>query len=102
MLLHTLNASPASSAFADCLRLLRNGDAVLLGGDGDGDAVGMQHEPSVSAVLCNRSMALLKLGRNEEALVDAVRAVFVDSQSLKPRYRHACALKARGRGMCMR
>ena len=42
-------------------------------------------------------MALVKLGRCEEALVDAVRAVFVDGKSLKPRYRHASALKALGR-----
>ena len=34
MTLHTLNASPASAAFADCLRLLAAGDALLLLGDG--------------------------------------------------------------------
>jgi tRNA 2-thiouridine synthesizing protein B len=34
MTLHTLNASPASAAFADCLRLLSPGDALLLLGDG--------------------------------------------------------------------
>ena len=34
MILHTLNASPASAAFDDCLRLLGPGDAVLLMGDG--------------------------------------------------------------------
>ena len=34
MTLHTLNASPASAAFADCLRLLAPGDALLLLGDG--------------------------------------------------------------------
>lgn len=34
MILHTLNASPASDAFAECLRLLAPGDAVLLLGDG--------------------------------------------------------------------
>ena len=33
MVLHTLNASPASAAFADCLRLLAPGDALLLLGD---------------------------------------------------------------------
>ncbi len=33
-MLHTLNASPASPAFADCIRLLRKGDALLLLGDG--------------------------------------------------------------------
>ncbi len=34
MVLHTLNASPASAAFIDCLRLLGNGDELLLMGDG--------------------------------------------------------------------
>jgi tRNA 2-thiouridine synthesizing protein B len=34
MILHTLNASPASAAFAECLRLLAPGDALLLLGDG--------------------------------------------------------------------
>ncbi|MBP6724956.1 MAG: hypothetical protein KA137_08950, partial [Halioglobus sp.] len=34
MTLHTLNASPASAVFADCLRLLAPGDALLLLGDG--------------------------------------------------------------------
>jgi tRNA 2-thiouridine synthesizing protein B len=34
MTLHTLNASPASAAFADCLRLIAPGDALLLLGDG--------------------------------------------------------------------
>ena len=33
MVLHTLNASPASAAFADCLRLVAPGDALLLLGD---------------------------------------------------------------------
>ena len=34
MTLHTVNASPASAAFADCQRLLAPGDALLLLGDG--------------------------------------------------------------------
>jgi tRNA 2-thiouridine synthesizing protein B len=34
MTLHTLNATPVSAAFADCLRLLAPGDALLLLGDG--------------------------------------------------------------------
>lgn len=34
MILHTLNATPASPAFRDCVRLLRKGDALLLLGDG--------------------------------------------------------------------
>jgi tRNA 2-thiouridine synthesizing protein B len=34
MVLHTLNASPSSAAYSDCLRLLRAGDALLLMGDG--------------------------------------------------------------------
>ena len=34
MVLHTLSGSPESSAFADCLRLISPGDALLLMGDG--------------------------------------------------------------------
>jgi tRNA 2-thiouridine synthesizing protein B len=34
VILHTLNASPASASFADCLSLLAPGDALLLHGDG--------------------------------------------------------------------
>ena len=34
MILHTLNASPSSSAFADCLKTIAEGDAVVLMGDG--------------------------------------------------------------------
>ena len=34
MILHTLNASPSSPAFSDCLKVLVTGDAVLLMGDG--------------------------------------------------------------------
>tara|TARA_R110001592_G_scaffold363036_1_gene679404 strand:- start:17748 stop:18038 length:291 start_codon:yes stop_codon:yes gene_type:complete len=33
MVLHTLNASPSSAAFADCLRLVASGDTLLLLGD---------------------------------------------------------------------
>ncbi len=33
MVLHTLNASPSSAAFADCLRLIASGDTLLLLGD---------------------------------------------------------------------
>ena len=34
MILHTLNASPASPAFHDCLRVVAPGDSLLLLGDG--------------------------------------------------------------------
>lgn len=34
MILHTLNASPTSAAFADCLRLANQEDSILLMGDG--------------------------------------------------------------------
>ena len=34
MILHTLNASPSSSAFTDCLKTIAEGDAVVLMGDG--------------------------------------------------------------------
>ena len=34
MILHTLNASPSSAAFQDCLKVAHRGDAVVLMGDG--------------------------------------------------------------------
>ncbi len=34
MILHTLNASPASAAYRDCVRILGEGDALVLLGDG--------------------------------------------------------------------
>jgi tRNA 2-thiouridine synthesizing protein B len=34
VILHTLNASPVTSAFSDCLRVIATGDALLLMGDG--------------------------------------------------------------------
>ena len=34
MILHTLNASPASAALRDCLAVVQAGDALLLLGDG--------------------------------------------------------------------
>ena len=34
MTLHTLSTSPTATAFADCLRLIAPGDALLLLGDG--------------------------------------------------------------------
>lgn len=34
MILHTLNASPASAAYRDCLTVLGEGDALVLLGDG--------------------------------------------------------------------
>ena len=34
MILHTLNASPTSSAFSDCLLVAAAGDAIVLMGDG--------------------------------------------------------------------
>lgn len=34
MTLHTLNTSPSSAAFADCLGMVAAGDALLLLGDG--------------------------------------------------------------------
>lgn len=33
MILHTINASPASQAFTDCLRIITDEDVVLLLGD---------------------------------------------------------------------
>ncbi|KAL1525531.1 hypothetical protein AB1Y20_020387 [Prymnesium parvum] len=51
---------------------------------------------AVAAVLCNRSMTLLKLGRHSEALEDATQAVSLQPEKPKPLYRRACALRALG------
>jgi len=40
MILHSVCAAPDSSAFEDCCRLLRKGDAILLMGDGVYSALG--------------------------------------------------------------
>lgn len=34
MILHTINAPPASAAFTDCLLVVESGDAIVLLGDG--------------------------------------------------------------------
>lgn len=34
MVLHTLNAAPSSAAFKDCVKVMQQGDAVVLMGDG--------------------------------------------------------------------
>lgn len=34
MILHTLNASPSTSAFYECIKVIRAGDALVLMGDG--------------------------------------------------------------------
>eukprot|EP00966_Prymnesium_polylepis_P085416 1977554-Prymnesium_polylepis.1 len=52
---------------------------------------------AVGAVLCNRSAALVKLGRHDAACADAAQAVELQPDQVKPHYRHACALRALGR-----
>uniref|UniRef100_A0A6V1NCR2 Uncharacterized protein n=1 Tax=Heterosigma akashiwo TaxID=2829 RepID=A0A6V1NCR2_HETAK len=44
----------------------------------------------------NRSAARLSLGKNEEALADALEALRIDSSYMKGYHRQACALKAMG------
>ena len=48
------------------------------------------------SILCNRSAALLKLDRCIEAVADAALAVSLTPDAVKPRYRHAGALRALG------
>ena len=52
---------------------------------------------AMSAVLCNRSAALVKLGRSEDAVQDATDAIKFDRRQAKPHYRLATALKSLGR-----
>ena len=49
-----------------------------------------------SSILCNRSAALMKLSRADEAVRDAASAVAATPDAVKPHYRHACALRAGG------
>ncbi|MCB1695854.1 MAG: sulfurtransferase complex subunit TusB [Halioglobus sp.] len=80
MTLHTLNASPASAAFADCLRLLTAGDALLLMGDGVYAALaGCSHRAELDT-----SGAMLYVLRDDAAAagvldrVDGVTVVDID------------------------
>ena len=52
---------------------------------------------SGSNVLCNRSAALVKLSRFDDAVRDATDAVHFDPHKVKPHYRLATALAAMGR-----
>lgn len=54
-------------------------------------------EQTVGAVLCNRCVTLMKLARFAEAVEDASLAVELQPTLVKPRYRHACALRGLGR-----
>ena len=73
--------SRACTSYASALEAL---------GDGEGDAA------TKTSILCNRSIALLKLQRTAEAVSDAAAAVAASPGAIKPRYRHACALRAHG------
>jgi len=52
---------------------------------------------AMSAVLCNRSAALVRLDRGEDAVRDATDAVQFDPRQVKPYYRLATALDSLGR-----
>jgi tetratricopeptide (TPR) repeat protein len=52
---------------------------------------------AMSAVLCNRSAALVKLGRAAEAVQDATDAVQLGWKQVKPYYRLATALYSSGK-----
>ena len=67
MILHTLNASPASPAFRDCIRVAANNDAILLLGDGVYAAL-------PDTVACN---ALLAAGVEVYVLDSAAKAAGV-------------------------
>ena len=73
--------SRACTSYASALEAL---------GDGEGDAA------TKTSILCNRSIGLLNLQRTAEAVSDAAAAVAASPGAIKPRYRHACALRAHG------
>lgn len=78
MVLHTLNASPSSAAFADCLRLIVPGDTLLLLGDavygavtGSADGQALHSSGAEICVLREDAMAAGVANRLEGAtLVD--------------------------------
>ena len=78
MVLHTLNASPSSAAFADCLRLIAPGDTLLLLGDavygavtGSTDRQALERSGAEICVLQEDAMAAGVANRMEGAtLVD--------------------------------
>ena len=51
MILHTLNASPAQQAFADCLRVVAPGDHILLLGNGVYAAMSHYGSHHVAAII---------------------------------------------------
>ena len=53
MILHTLNASPTSSAFSDCLMVAAKGDAIVL--MGDGVYVAIEGTAACAAILTNNA-----------------------------------------------
>ena len=87
----------ACEMYGRALAALASAGSNAAGSSADGGSRLVTEQPSVSAVLCNRSSVLLKLARAEDALADAARAVSIDPGSIKPRYRQACALQALGR-----
>ncbi|MFT4518844.1 MAG: sulfur relay protein TusB/DsrH [Halioglobus sp.] len=78
MILHTLNASPSSAAFNDCLRLLRAGDAVLLLGDGIYGAT-LQTAACESLQASGAELYVLRRDAEAAGLIDRIDArLFVD------------------------
>lgn len=51
MVLHTLNANPASETFSDCLRIARTGDTILL--IGAGVYAARPESPALSALIAS-------------------------------------------------
>lgn len=59
MILHTLNASPSSAAFQNCLKVAQRGDAVVLMGDGVYAAL---HDTVACIALQEKEVELFVLG----------------------------------------
>ena len=90
-------ATDADAASQDAAKLFKEGfySEAICAYDA---ALNLADAPTqIISILCNRSAALLKAGKFGEAAEDAARAVALEPNQLKPRYRQACALYELGR-----
>lgn len=77
MILHTLNATPSSSAFTECVRLACADDAILLLGNGVYAAL---HEGEASALLrdCGASLYVLQEDAAAAGVAKSNAFAFID------------------------
>ena len=77
MILHTINASPSTQAFSDCLKVVAPGDTILLLGDAvyaamDGSSTG------AALADCGAEVKVLQADAAAAGVLDDSRFEFVD------------------------